>query len=355
MFLKIGELARRTGLTVRTLHHYDAIKLLCSSTRSDAGYRLYNRQDIERLHRIQALRRLGLSLAEIAELLLDGGADLQTVIEQQIVSLDRQVARTIELRERLKSLLARVSENLEPDLPNWLTTLEMMAIHDRYFTSDELAALRLHREQLKEDIASEAAGMIAAIRALMARGVPPEAGEAQQLSRQWMAWTQKSMCGDPRLILKLDTMHRNEPTMQAQTGVDGAVIDYMSRAAAEYRLSIYAKYLSAEELAPIREKYHGKSVQWLTLIAQVRDQMEQGSGPCSPSAQVLCSRWLEGSREVWGNDPQTHMRAHAALEREPELFTGTGASTEMVAFLRQGIAHLLAAAKTNKTGATHAG
>lgn len=51
MLLKVGELAKRTGLTVRALHHYDAIKLLCPSARSAAGYRLYNRADIERLYR----------------------------------------------------------------------------------------------------------------------------------------------------------------------------------------------------------------------------------------------------------------------------------------------------------------
>jgi hypothetical protein len=50
MALKIGELARRTGLTVRTLHHYDAIGLLKPSARSDAGYRLYGRNDVARLH-----------------------------------------------------------------------------------------------------------------------------------------------------------------------------------------------------------------------------------------------------------------------------------------------------------------
>jgi DNA-binding transcriptional MerR regulator len=50
MALKIGELARRTGLTVRTLHHYDAIGLLKPSARSDAGYRLYDRNDVARLH-----------------------------------------------------------------------------------------------------------------------------------------------------------------------------------------------------------------------------------------------------------------------------------------------------------------
>ena len=87
MLLKIGELAKRTGLTVRTLHHYDNIGLLTPSVRSDAGYRLYDRSDIARLHRIQALRRLDLSLAEIGALLSGEGADLQRVIQQQITSL----------------------------------------------------------------------------------------------------------------------------------------------------------------------------------------------------------------------------------------------------------------------------
>ena len=41
MLLKVGELAKQTGLTVRALHHYDDIGLLQPSARSDAGYRLY--------------------------------------------------------------------------------------------------------------------------------------------------------------------------------------------------------------------------------------------------------------------------------------------------------------------------
>ena len=46
MLLKVGELAKQTGLTVRALHHYDDIGLLQPSVRSDAGYRLYTRKDI---------------------------------------------------------------------------------------------------------------------------------------------------------------------------------------------------------------------------------------------------------------------------------------------------------------------
>jgi hypothetical protein len=50
--LKVGELAKRTGLTIRALHYYDNIGLLRPSGRSDSGYRLYNQSDVARLHGI---------------------------------------------------------------------------------------------------------------------------------------------------------------------------------------------------------------------------------------------------------------------------------------------------------------
>ena len=69
---------------MRTLHHYDALGLLTPSARFDSGYRQYNRTDIARLHRIQALQSFGLSLAEIGDLLANKGIDLTLLIEQQL-------------------------------------------------------------------------------------------------------------------------------------------------------------------------------------------------------------------------------------------------------------------------------
>src|SRR5207253_9064656 len=77
--LKVGELAKHSGLTVRTLHHYDHIGLLSPSARSDAGYRLYSQDDVARLHAIQALRHLGLSLPDIARMLTGERASAQTI------------------------------------------------------------------------------------------------------------------------------------------------------------------------------------------------------------------------------------------------------------------------------------
>lgn len=53
---KVGQLARSTGLTVRTLHHYDSVGLLRPSARTPSGHRLYDEDDVSRLYRIVALR-----------------------------------------------------------------------------------------------------------------------------------------------------------------------------------------------------------------------------------------------------------------------------------------------------------
>lgn len=69
MLIQVGELSRRAGISVRTLHHYEHIGLLLPSARSAAGYRLYNLADVKRLHMIQALAKAGMELAAINDYL----------------------------------------------------------------------------------------------------------------------------------------------------------------------------------------------------------------------------------------------------------------------------------------------
>src|SRR5436853_6916 len=56
---KVGQLAKRTGISVRTLHHYDQIGLLTPSHRTESGHRLYDRDDVVRLQQIVMLRQRG--------------------------------------------------------------------------------------------------------------------------------------------------------------------------------------------------------------------------------------------------------------------------------------------------------
>jgi DNA-binding transcriptional MerR regulator len=66
--LKIGELARQTGLTIKTIRYYERRGLLEQPLRTEAGYRLYGPEDVARLQFIQRAKLLGLTLEEIREL-----------------------------------------------------------------------------------------------------------------------------------------------------------------------------------------------------------------------------------------------------------------------------------------------
>ena len=65
----MGAVAELTGISVRTLHHYDEVGLLQPSGRSGAGYRLYSPQDLQRLQRVLFYRELGFGLDTIADML----------------------------------------------------------------------------------------------------------------------------------------------------------------------------------------------------------------------------------------------------------------------------------------------
>ena len=67
--MHIGELAERTGLSLRTIRHYDDVGLLPAAARTDGGFRLYTEADCDRLMVIKTMKPLGFSLEEMAEIL----------------------------------------------------------------------------------------------------------------------------------------------------------------------------------------------------------------------------------------------------------------------------------------------
>src|SRR5438067_8913891 len=133
--LKVGELAALAKLTVRTLHHYDSIGLLRPSARSDAGYRLYDRDDVARLHHIQALRAFGMSLSDIGLTLDSPAGSPLAIVERQLEALEVRMAEAARLRDQLLRVRAELVRGSAPDLSTWLTTLEntmdMINVYER--------------------------------------------------------------------------------------------------------------------------------------------------------------------------------------------------------------------------------
>lgn len=120
--LQIGELAAATGVTVRTLHHYESIGLISPARRSPSGYRLYGPEDIERLYRVQALRQLGLSLAETLRTLDDPSPDLTATLEAQLEVVDSRLA---DLAHQRRALQAVSSSRSTEDLIRLLEVMTM--------------------------------------------------------------------------------------------------------------------------------------------------------------------------------------------------------------------------------------
>lgn len=94
---KAKELADMAGVTVRTLHHYDAIGLLTPAHTGENGYRYYGRAELERLQNILIYRALGVPLADIG-VLLDGGAGKRrSILVRQRARLEDEMNRFAEL------------------------------------------------------------------------------------------------------------------------------------------------------------------------------------------------------------------------------------------------------------------
>ncbi|MET0342853.1 MAG: MerR family transcriptional regulator [Polyangiales bacterium] len=345
MSLKIGELARRTGLTLRALRHYEDIGLLIPSDRTGAGYRLYDRDDVARLYRILALRRLDLPLADIKKLLTDTAGGISEIVARQVEQLDRDIAQATALRTHLLALQSQLLADREPSTDDWLVALESMRVGAKYFTPDEQTSLQT-QDGLADASTPERAALSARLQALMAAGTSPETLEAQALAGRWIALLLEATGGDEGLLMKLYAMHWNEPSLHALTGVDRSGIRYISEAMAFARLKLYAPHCSDADMATLRAHYVAHLDDWPPLIADVRRQMEEHVPADSPAMHALALRWRALSLAKVGGDVALHAKLQQASARDPALRVGSGIDDALAAYVETAIAQLDASAPT---------
>ncbi len=119
-FLKIGEIAQRSGLPIKTIRYYDEIGLLAPMVeRSDAGYRLFKPDVLDRLAFIRHAQTLGLSLAEVKEILAvhDQGLLPCGTVKQQIQDKVERISEQIKHLEALRHDLQAVLMQWQEDPP----------------------------------------------------------------------------------------------------------------------------------------------------------------------------------------------------------------------------------------------
>jgi len=151
--LMVGELARRTGLTIRTLHYYDEICLLRPSLRTKAGYRVYTAGDLGRLQQVLLLRQLGFSLAEVRQCLDDPGFSATEVIHLHVAALREQIELQKGLCVHLEATAAHLDMASDINTDEFLRAIEVVIVMESYRTAEQKEYLNKHRERHRKECA----------------------------------------------------------------------------------------------------------------------------------------------------------------------------------------------------------
>jgi DNA-binding transcriptional MerR regulator len=232
--IRVGTLARRTGLTVRTLHHYEAVGLLPRPRRTAAGHRLYGPEQIRRLYQVLALRNLGLSLGDVRRCLQGGGISLEAVLRNHLERVGEQMGRLRDLSSRLERMLDLLTEGGAIETPQLLDAMERMTMIEEYYTPEQLEELKARGETLGPEAIKEAEAewprLIARMREKMDQGDDPASPEVQSLANRWRELVNAFTGGNPEIAASLRQMFSSEPEMAAQQGLDPQLFQYVGRA-----------------------------------------------------------------------------------------------------------------------------
>jgi DNA-binding transcriptional MerR regulator len=126
----VGRVADLSGVTIRTLHHYDEVGLLSPGGRSAAGYRIYEDRDLERLQRILFYKELGFTLGEISTIVDDPRTDTLGHLRRQRGLLNERI-------ERLSAMVDAIDYEMEArtmDIP--LTPEERLEVFGKFRPED---------------------------------------------------------------------------------------------------------------------------------------------------------------------------------------------------------------------------
>lgn len=312
----VGQVAQRSQLTVRTLHHYDAMGLVKPSGRSASGYRLYSPQDVARLHAVLALKQLGLSLEAIQEVLRGEGLSPVALVERQVV----EAQRALEQAQAWKDKLLLVRDNLlHQSAPGGesealFAAMELMHHYQQFLPVEQvrklLARWRKARTQWEP--------LAQALSAYQRRGEPVDSPEVQRLAQQWMNVAMSVFGGQLAVIQQWAHMHQHAPQTAAHMGIDTALLGYLEQVMGA-RMAALLRHMTPQEL----QKLDGSlAPEWMVLAQKGEALLAVGTRPHSAAAQVLAQRYAQLLACTVRQDAALAQKMRKAYAAEPILAHG---------------------------------
>ncbi|WP_426207089.1 MerR family transcriptional regulator [Providencia sp. PROV272] len=331
MLFQVGEIAQKTGLTIRTLHHYEEIGLLVPTARTDAGYRLYNVQCLERLTQIQMLRQVGVKLKDIGKILDGHSGNMAQLLQQRISALSEQMKQIAKLRYRLEQLQLQMQAGDILTQADWFSILEMMSMYDKYFTPKELEKMPLYTANTLKS--QEWQQRVETVKNLMQEGVTPDSEQARKVSAEWMIALERDTGGNPDFFARLNKIHLSDNEFALSSGITEEMIEYVAKGFSEHQLAIFKSYLTDSQFAFVREHYFESGKVWPELIAGLYRAQQSGVSPESPEVQSLAKTWLNMFNQFTGGDPELQEKIRQIYRENPVISQGTWMTPEIGQYL----------------------
>ncbi len=240
--IPIGELAERSGVSVRTLQYYDRIGLLEAGF-SEGGRRRYTRDDALRLQQILALRSFGLPLKQIKGRMLTDAASLEEVFARQREVLVSQIDGLNRTVDMLDTIIGEVRVRKEVSAEKLMAMMELMKQGNpytfalRYFSDDEFGKLgeRFASQEAYAHFMGHAEKAFAQMDALYAQGADPAGEEAQKLAARWWDMVLEFTRGDASLLESLLSVGADMGNWPAGTkGIQEAIGQFLVEALGVY-------------------------------------------------------------------------------------------------------------------------
>ncbi len=231
---KVGELSKLTGLTIRTLHHYDEIGLLRPTFRTNTSHRLYTEDDIIKLQQIMSLKELDFSLEEIKEFFENPEYNPKEVIEMQVERLTQEIKLKEELKQQLQELWEVFYSWKKPNLEQFIKSIELIKAQKEYFTQEQINRMKMHYNKLNnvevDEISKNWRQLISSIQSEMENGTSVDNPRVIELAEKWKRGMDFFSGGDMGIIYSAERYYSENPYAAKGSGMSGELYKYIKDA-----------------------------------------------------------------------------------------------------------------------------
>lgn len=211
-YMTVGEIAKKMGITVRTLQHYDKKGFFSPSAESEGGRRLYTDKDLVSLHQILSLKQLGFSLDDIKNRVmpLDTPTEVAETLTEQATDIKRKIQSLTKACEEIELLKAEVLQMQSVDFNKYADiVVNLQMKNEHYFLIKHFDDQTLDHIRGRFDMESGAAFMEHfnslnnKILKLQEEHILPDSEEAQLLAKDFWEMVMDFTAGDMSMLQEL--------------------------------------------------------------------------------------------------------------------------------------------------------